>query len=256
MTQEANTFMVQNPMDKERKIIVVEDNLDFRESMVEYLELEGLAVTGVSSALEFYKALARGERYLLAIVDIGLPDQNGHVLAGYIRKNTNMRIVMLTAQSSLDSRVKAYQAGADLYLVKPIDFSELTASISSILGRLETNIPEPQITSLAEQMQLEKERPWTLHRNDETLSTPEGDQISLTSKEFYLVELLATRPETLVGREELLWSLDYQNDELGNRALDALVHRLRRKKEALDQRLPIKTVHGAGYSFSAPIVIE
>ncbi|NTV03053.1 MAG: response regulator transcription factor [Chlorobiaceae bacterium] len=237
-------------MAEEKRIIVIEDDRDFRESMVEYLELAGLDVTGVSSALDFYQTLARGERFLLAVVDIGLPDQDGNVLAGYIRKNTDMRIVMLTAQSSLESKVTAYRSGADLYLVKPIDFAELTASISSILSRIDPASPAPPAPHTAEG------KAWVLHRSDATLSTPEGERISLTSKEFDLLELLAGKPGTLIERSELLRSLDYENDDLGNRALDALVHRLRRKKEELDQRIPIKTLHGAGYCFSAPFVIE
>ncbi|NTU69098.1 MAG: response regulator transcription factor [Chlorobiaceae bacterium] len=237
-------------MAEKKKIIVIEDDRDFRESMVEYLELAGLNVTGVSCALEFYQALARGERFLLAIVDIGLPDQDGHVLAGYIRKNTEMRIVMLTAQSSLDSKVTAYRSGADLYLVKPIDFAELAASLSSILSRLDAASPTTPATMQAEA------NPWVLHRHDATLSTPVGDRISLTSKEFDLLEQLALKPGALLERTELLHSLAYGNDDLGNRALDALVHRLRRKKEELDQRIPVKTLHGAGYSFSAPLVIK
>ena len=236
-------------MAEENKIIVIEDDRDFRESMIEYLELGGLDVTGVSSALEFYQTLGRGEQFRLAIVDIGLPDQDGHVLAGYIRQNTDMRIVVLTALSSLDSKVAAYKSGTDLYLVKPIDFAELAASISSILSRIETNDTTSPSTTQAE------DRPWVLHRSDSTLSTPEGNRISLTSKEFDLLEQLAVRPGSLIERSELLRSLDYGNDDLGNRALDALVHRLRRKKEALDQRITVKTQHGAGYSFSAPVVI-
>ena len=121
-----------------RQVIVVEDDNDFRESMVEFLELNGLDVTGVESALEFYQSISR-QSYDVVILDIGLPDQNGLVLAEYVRNNTDMRIIMLTAQSSLESKISAYQAGADIYLVKPVDFSELSASIYSILGRLNSN---------------------------------------------------------------------------------------------------------------------
>jgi len=243
-------------MTEEKKIIVIEDDHDFRESMLEYLELAGLNASGVSSALEFYQALARGERFLLAIVDIGLPDQNGHILAEYIRKNTDMRIVMLTAQSSLDSKVTAYRSGADLYLVKPVDFAELAASLSSILGRLDQSGQNRNAPSPAEPPKPAETRPWVLKRNDNTLCTPANNCISLTSREIDLLEILASSPAKLVSRTELLEALDYSNDDLGNRALDALVHRLRRKKEELDEKIPIKTMHGSGYVFSAKIVIE
>ena len=235
-----------------RRVIVVEDESDFRESMMEYLVLSGLDVTGVESALEFYQNISR-QHYALAVVDIGLPDQNGLVLAEYIRNNTDMRIIILTAQSSLESKVEGYKAGADIYLVKPVDFSELSASIYSILGRLDKNLP---ITSELKKIgphRNEEPSSWTLVRSDWTLSNPNGDEIKLTSKEFDFIELLASSPNTVVVRQDLLKRLDYDNNEYGNRSLDALVHRLRLKKKSINCRIPIKTNHGSGYSFSASI---
>lgn len=241
-------------MTDDKKIIVVEDDRDFRESMVEYLALAGFDVTGVSSALDFYQSIAR-EQYVLVILDIGLPDQNGFVLAEYIRKNTNMRIVMLTAQSSLDSKVTAYRSGADMYLVKPIDFSELAASLQSVLGRLDT-INQTGREKPSAAVNLQQAATWKLLRHDHLLITPRGSQVALTAKEFDLLEKLASYPNMVVERQNLLKALVYENDDFGNRALDALIHRLRRKKDELDDRIPIKTFHGSGYSFSAPIVIE
>jgi DNA-binding response OmpR family regulator len=242
-------------MTEGKKIIVVEDDHDFRESMVEYLELAGYAVTGAGSALEFYQAIAR-EEFLLAILDIGLPDQDGCVIAGYIRNNTDMRIVMLTAQSSLDSKVNAYRSGADTYLVKPIDFAELAASLDSMLGRLSKSGAQDLKPQQPETVPELKSPQWRLVQSEHTLFAPNGVMTTLTSREFDLLEKLASSPKTVVDRKAILKTLDYDDDDLGNRALDALVHRLRRKKEDLDRLIPIKTVHGAGYSFSELIVIE
>jgi DNA-binding response OmpR family regulator len=94
-----------------------------------------------------------------------------------------------------------------------------------------------------------------LLRSNEALYTPEKNEIKLTSKEFYLLEMLASSPNKIVQRQTLLETLDYGNDEFGNRALDALIYRLRRKKGDRNEKLPIKTAHGAGYYFSSPIVI-
>ena len=237
-----------------RRVIVVEDDLDFRESMEEYLLLKGLDVTGVESALEFYQCIS-SLKYDMAILDIGLPDQNGLVLAEYIRNNTDMRIIMLTAQSSLESKINAYKVGADLYLVKPIDFSELSASIFSMLGRLDVN------QSLLESQQTHdpalenKQSQWKLLRNNRSLCLPTGEEIKLTSKEFDLIERLALSSNTVVLRSVLVTSLGYENDEQGNRSLDALIHRLRVKKDGFKYNIPIKTVHGSGYIFSAQITL-
>ncbi len=237
-----------------RRVIVVEDDRDFRESMVEYLELKGLDVTGVESALEFYQRMSM-HKYQLAILDIGLPDQNGLVLAEYIRNNTDMRIIMLTAQSSLESKVNAYKAGADIYLVKPIDFSELSASICSKLRRLEANQFLPHVRQTGDPALENKQPQWTLFRNNWILCLPTGEEIKLTSKEFDLVERLALSSNTVALRTDLVKYLGYENNELGNRSLDALVHRLRLKQDGIKYNIPLKTVHGSGYIFSAPITI-
>jgi DNA-binding response OmpR family regulator len=234
--------------------VVVEDDRDFRESMVEYLLLSGLDVTGVESALEFYQGISR-QSYDVVILDIGLPDQNGLILAEYVRNNTDMRIIMLTAQSSLESKITAYQAGADIYLVKPVDFSELSASIYSILGRLHSNQSIPHALQKVESSPNEKEVQWTLVRSNWTLCSPNEEEIKLTPKEFDLIERLAQSAHTVVIRHELLASLAYENNDYGNRSLDALVHRLRLKKNGLKFSLPVKTVHGSGYCFSAPIKV-
>jgi len=238
-----------------RKVIVVEDDNDFRESMVEFLELNGLDVTGVESALEFYQSISR-QSFEVVILDIGLPDQNGLVLAEYVRNNSDMRIIMLTAQSSLESKISAYQAGADIYLVKPVDFSELSASIYSILGRLKSNQSIPHSLHKDEPVPNEKRLQWRLVRSNWTLCSPTEEEIKLTSKEFDLIERLAVSANTVVIRQDLLTALAYENNEYGNRSLDALVHRLRLKKNGLKFSLPIKTVHGSGYCFSALIKVE
>ncbi|MEI6846553.1 MAG: response regulator transcription factor [Chlorobiaceae bacterium] len=242
-------------MTEKINIIVVEDDKDFRESMGEYLQMAGFNVTCAASALEFYQKIST-QQFFLAILDIGLPDQTGIILAQYIRTNTDMRIVMLTAISSLDSKVKAYEAGADIYLVKPIDFAELVASIYSILGRLEKNNSIIKQQNHNEPTLNQELTQWRLLRNDYTLFTPQGNKTTLTLKEFDLFEKLAWSPNTLVKRCDLLNTLNYEDDELGNRALDALIHRLRRKNEVLLCRIPIKTFHGTGYSFTEMILIE
>jgi DNA-binding response OmpR family regulator len=245
-------------MGNRHSIIVVEDDQDFRESMVEYLTLASFEVTGVSCALDLYSAISKN-RYQIAVLDIGLPDQNGLVLAEYIRKNSDMRIVMLTAQAALDSKIMAYRSGADIYLVKPIDFAELSASLESLIGRIraaEESLPLESARSQSEPVpQHATDSGWKLLRNECSLLAPQGSMVSLTSREFDLLEKLAFSAREVVERADLLQALAYDNDELGNKALDALVHRLRRKKEDINQPIPLKTSHGVGYSFAASIVI-
>ena len=87
-------------------------------------ELNGCSVTAVGTGMAFYQPLARGEVFHVAIIDLGLPDQPGHVLAEYARRNTRKSII-ITENNSLDNRIVTYHTDADLLLSKPIDSREL-----------------------------------------------------------------------------------------------------------------------------------
>lgn len=233
-------------MDRKIRVIIVEDDLDLRESTVEYLTLAGYDVCGVGSCLEFYRALADSS-FSIAVVDVGLPDQSGYVLTEYLRKNTTMGIIMLTARDAVEDRVRGYSSGADLYLVKPVDSRELAAAIASLSVRFRDRLPLPE--------QAAQSGTWQLVRNAWRLVPPSGAPILLTSKEMQFMECLALKAGT-VSRDTFLAALGYRDDEYASRAMDSLVRRLRRKIEE-DLRLPppIKTVHGVGYCFTAPLVI-
>ncbi len=235
-------------METKVKVIIVEDNRDLRESLVECLNLAGHDAGGVGSCLEFYRALAESS-YSIAVVDVGLPDQCGFVLAEYIRKNTAMGVIILTARDAVEDRVRGYDSGADLYMVKPVDCRELAAAIANLAVRLGDRTPEGGRSSAPES--------WHLVRQTWRLVTPAGLAVLLTAKEMQFMECLALNMGKPVRRDALLAALGYRDDEYANRAMDSLVRRLRRKiEEELRLLPPIKTVHAVGYCFSAPIVIS
>jgi DNA-binding response OmpR family regulator len=235
-------------MDMGIKVLVVEDDLDLRDSVVEYLNMAGLAAFGVGTAAEFYHAQISGD-WCVAVVDIGLPDQSGYVLVEYIRSNSDMKVIILTARDTVDDRVKGYDSGADLYLIKPVDCRELAAAIVSLAQRQQMrveqhNSPRPQVES------------WCLHRNDWSITAPNGASIELTAKEMQFLGLLAETPGKPVTRETLLSKLYLRYDEYTSRSLDSLVRRLRAKiMTASGFSAPIKTAHAVGYCFSSPLLI-
>jgi DNA-binding response OmpR family regulator len=234
------------------RIIVVEDDSDFRESLIETLSLCGYEVIGARSAFDFYQKVAQ-KSYAVVILDLGLPDQSGIVLAEFIRKNTDMRIVILTARSSLESRVAAYRAGADTYLLKPIDTAELIATVESNMGRVVHGV-EGQV---GDYLSLESTADsWRLVRASATLIAPTGEKITLSSKEIDFLELLATSQETNVSRAAIMAALGYDGVKSGSQVLDVLIHRLRQKSAAKGVRLPIKTVRGKGYVFPDLFTIQ
>jgi len=235
---------------KQKRIIIVEDDRDLLENMVKYLTLCGYEVTGAASAREFYYHLSR-QTYLLAVLDIGLPDQSGLVLAEYVRNNTNMWIIMLTARSTLDDKLAGLKSGADFYLVKPIDCSELAATITNLFARLDAAPAVSELESLRESDTLEQ---WKLERKGWTLITPRGDSIKLTSKEFEFIASLSMRSNTIVARRDILKILDYPSTEQASHALESMIYRLRKKIEEAGCEFPVKTSHGTGYCLSADII--
>ncbi|MEI7787037.1 MAG: response regulator transcription factor [Chlorobiaceae bacterium] len=236
------------------KIIIVEDDQDLRESLIKFLKLNGHDITGVASAMEFYQHIA-SEHYTLAIIDIGLSDQNGLVLAEYLRSNTNMRIIILTARATLEDKLAGYNSGADIYLVKPVDLREVSAAIATLLMRMDEELlaPSPHGDNEAFLPDITT-APWTLLSNEWILLTPKEDKIKLTSMEFNFLTCLISYQKKVVTRKEILKALGYQDDESRSAALEALVHRLRHKTKTNGYDSPIKTTHGIGYCFTADIV--
>lgn len=236
-------------------IIIVEDDRDFRESIVETLSLHGYDVTGADSALDFYRKIAV-KSFQLVILDLGLPDQKGVVLAEYIRTNTAMRIIILTAQGALESRISAYKAGADTYLLKPVDMSELIASIESNMGRIsDQQLQDSPVSHTGAQQELTV-RNWKLLRSQSVLVSPNGQSVKLSSREYDVLELLASMADQVVSRSYLIKALGYEDTRMGSRSLDVLVHRMRQKAASIKERLPVRTVHGQGYSISGTLLLS
>ncbi len=230
-----------------QKIIVVEDDEDLRESVIRSLMADGFAARGVGTASGFYQCLGQ-EAFDLAIIDIGLPDQSGYVLADYLRNNTDLSIIILTARNEVAERVQGYASGADLYLIKPVEMEELVAAIASLAKRRETRhiLNIPKSTPI-----------WTLCLSSWCLLPPEGGDISLTAKEVELLRLLAEANDRPVPRQQLLACLHYPADDYFNRGLDNVISRLRKKIRTQTGRdETIHTSHSLGYSFAGKLLVR
>jgi len=230
------------------RIILVEDDLELQSSLLEYLKLTGLNAVGAESAIKFYQLLNAGE-FDIAIVDIGLPDQSGFEIAQYLRQNSNIGIIILTAKGSTEDRIQGYNSGCDLYFVKPVDCQELTAAIQSLYDRL---------NSKTEFRSEQNSAAWFLDATNWTMTPPAGKPFTLTGKELQFLSLLIDNNGNPVDRNELMLALGYDVNQYENRALDALVRRLRKKLAEADgdNKDPIKTIHAVGYCFSAPAQIK
>ena len=229
------------------KVILIEDDADLRQSIVKYLQLDGIEVTGLSTAIEMYREISV-QSFAAAIVDLSLPDQYGMVLVEYLRQNTDMRIFVLTAHALLENRLAAYQAGADIFLVKPVDFRELSASIRSQICRTKDAQRSAPLISP------DNEKAWRLLQATRELVSPDGISVKLTTKEHRLLLDFVDSAGRAIPRNQLLTALEYQRNEYGNRSLDTLVSRLRKKALALGN-FPLITDQGSGYTFTATLLL-
>lgn len=229
--------------------LMVEDQSDLRAAIEASLSMFGIKVHGVGSASEFRDALPIGQ-FDLAIVDLGLPDGNGLALVRNLTETPDgPGVIILTAAGETEDRIKGFASGADLYFTKPVDCRELAVAairLAQRLRRAPSFDPPPASSPPATAS-------WRLQPARWMLESPTGTAVNLTTKEMAFMQALAAANAT-VARSQLLSLLGYLDDDGGNRSLDALVRRLRIKAdEALDGGLPIRTVHGVGYIFSAPL---
>ncbi|NTV68113.1 MAG: response regulator transcription factor [Chlorobaculum sp.] len=236
------------------QIIFVEDDAVFRSTIEKYLQKKGYEVTVAGTAIEFYREFEK-EKFALAIIDIRLPDQNGLVLAKYVRANSSARIILMTGDASPDVSIEGYDAGADIFLTKPINFRLLDAALGSLLMRVSEQSTVQTDTVPVKPVNNAYSHFWLLRTEAWELITPCGEKIHLTGREYPFLQALAESPNAQVARTTLLQKLGYPLDEYGNRSLESLIYRLR-KKISSNLETPIKTVNGTGYTFTAKIEIE
>lgn len=223
------------------RILIVEDEAALRDDLVDYMGLQGFEATGVGTASELSTVLQGTALPDVVVLDITLPDGDGFQLAATIRAQLDCGIIMLTAHGDTESRVRGFDSGADIYLVKHTALREITAAVHSLLRRL------PQDRSVENAPSA-----WVLDAIGWTLLAPDGQAIKLTATENTFVGALIANAGLPCAREELASILARRQTQFDNRNLDAVASRLRRK--IFDQTHidpPIKSVYGIGYSFSA-----
>ncbi len=229
------------------RILVVEDEPSLRSDLVEYLAMRGFAVEGVGTARELRVAFETAPPAIL-ILDIGLPDGNGFELAKEIRASSDCGIIMLTALGEADDRIRGFESGADIYLVKHSSLREIEATVQSLMRRLQD--PQSRAANQAPDQ-------WLLNRSSWNLVAPNRTEVKLTATEFAFVAALLEKAGQPCSREELAQLLARPQTNWENRHLDAVVNRLRRKiKDYAQIEAPIRMIYGRGYAFSAPARIE
>jgi len=217
-------------------VVVIDDE----PGIVDFVELglghEGLKVASAGDAATGL-ATVRRTKPQLVILDAGLPDADGFDLLRRIRTESDVPVIMLTARGDLDDRVRGLDLGADDYIAKPFHFAELLARVRAHLRRAGVTTTE-RSTVLFEDLELDP-------RTREVRRA--GTTISLTAREFELLELFMQHPRQVLSKEAILdrlWGYAFDDN-----LVEVYVGYLRRK---LGQPVLIQTVRGAGYALREP----
>lgn len=224
------------------KILIVDDDKNICELLRLYIEKEGFeTVTAFDgrAALSLFKS----ENPDLILLDIMLPELDGWQVCREIRKESNCPIIMLTAKGEVFDRVLGLELGADDYVVKPFETKEVIARINAVLRRMGTK-EENNETKFVAYDKL------SINLTNYELKV-DGVQIDTPPKELELIYHLASNPNRVFTRDQLLdevWGFDYYGD---SRTVDVHVKRLREKLEGVSDKWDLKTVWGVGYKFEA-----
>ena len=221
-----------------RNILVVEDDSNISDLLRMYLEKEGfdvrIAYDGGRAVEEFEKKAPD-----MVLLDIMLPVLDGWSVCAKIREKSSVPIIMLTAKGEMTDKIQGLEMGADDYIVKPFEMKELLARINAVLRRSE--IPEDTRKRLA----FDK----LVINLDSYELLVDGKKIDTPPKELELLYHLASTPNRVYTRNQLLdevWGFDYFGD---SRTVDVHIKRLREKVENISDEWALKTVWGVGYKF-------
>ncbi|EME67662.1 response regulator [Paramagnetospirillum caucaseum] len=230
------------------KVMVVEDDPDLCGSICRYLSLVGMNVQRAGSGAEM-DALLQDFAPDLLVLDVNLPGEDGFSIAARLRSASKVGIIMLTARGQLDDRVLGLTAGADAYLVKPVQFRELEAVIHSLTRRL-NELPAEEKREGRE----EGNQTWGFDAASWSLITPGGQRVPLTNAEFRVLQTLTQEPGASVARDDIAAALGKSVGGYDDRSIDAVMARLRRKvNAATGENLPVRAVRSVGYVFAAPV---
>ncbi|MEO5337304.1 MAG: response regulator transcription factor [Magnetospirillum sp. WYHS-4] len=225
-------------------LLIVEDDLFVQWLLAAYLGQVGYRVSVAESGEKMFDILEK-EAVDLIILDLTLPDDDGLVLTRKLRTRWSMPIVVLTGRAGRDDRLTALELGADDYVVKPADPEELALRVRNLLrrtgGKPDSAGSHPDVIRFEE---------WELDIPRFRLSRAGGENVALSPAEFKLLTALVKADGRVLSRDQLLDAISGTDEAPGDRIVDVLVSRLRRKIE-VDPKAPVLvlTVTGAGYKF-------
>lgn len=226
------------------KILVVDDDINICELLRLYIEKEGYEVViandGGQAVTKF-----KTEKPDLIMLDIMLPVLDGWQVCREVRKTSQCPIIMLTAKGEVFDKVLGLELGADDYVVKPFETKEIVARIKAVLRRVKDQVVTAGDVIEKKEVSYDK---LVINLTNYELRV-NGEQIDTPPKEMELIYHLASNPNRVFTRDQLLdevWGFDYYGD---SRTVDVHVKRLREKLEGVSDKWALRTVWGVGYKF-------
>jgi two-component system OmpR family response regulator len=230
-------------------ILIIDDDREIRDLLARFLERNRLRVTTARDGREARRVWTQGH-YHLVVLDLMLPGEGGLDLARWMRAQSDVPIVMLTAMGEETDRIIGLELGADDYMPKPFNPRELLARIRAVLRR--SGEGDGKRTEV--QARVIRFGGWTLEPARRRLLNPDGAEVLLTGGEYDLLVALVDRANRVLTRDMLLDLLRGRQAGPFDRAIDVAISRLRRKLEDDGRNAQlIKTVRGGGYVLAATV---
>ena len=220
-----------------KKILIVEDEANIRELLRLYLEREGYTVIEAENGVEGIKKW-KSDKPDMLLLDVMMPVMDGWAVCKEIRMESDVPIIMLTAKGETADRVSGLEMGADDYIVKPLEMPEVIARVRAVFRRI---APDDAPEKLSFDNLVIDKQAYDL--------VIKGKRVDAPPKEIELLYFLASSPNRVFTRAQLLdevWGFDYFGD---TRTVDVHVKRLREKLEGVSDKWELKTVWGVGYKF-------
>ena len=220
-----------------KKILIVEDEANIRELLRLYLEREGYTVLEAENGVEGIKKW-KSDKPDMLLLDVMMPVMDGWEVCREIRAESDVPIIMLTAKGETADRVSGLEMGADDYIVKPLEMPEVIARVRAVFRRM---APDDAPEKLSFDNLVIDKQAYDL--------VIKGKRVDAPPKEIELLYFLASSPNRVFTRAQLLdevWGFDYFGD---TRTVDVHVKRLREKLEGVSDKWELKTVWGVGYKF-------
>jgi len=236
-------------MERQPKLLVVDDDPEIRSLLAAYLEKNGYRVVTVKDGRGMREVLAT-QRVDLIVLDLMLPGEDGLDLCRELRAGSRVPVIMLTARGDEMDRILGLEMGADDYLPKPFNPRELLARIKVVLKRTLA----PSLSPEAPERTVTRFNDWQLDPVSRHLVSPEKSVVPLSGAEYRLLSVMLGHANRVLTRDQLLDLTQGRDADPFDRSIDVLVSRLRRRLRE-DPRAPaiIKTVRGEGYVLSARV---